>query len=158
MKLQIEWAKPVVLKQASPRENVIYSADISKVPVVSGIYVFGRRWGRGQFEALYVGKASRLRSRIRSHFNNLRLMQHLRNAKTGKRLLLVGRVVTKPGQRIDKCLKVLERGFIRYFLSEGNDLVNVMGTRLRRHEVFSRGKHPKRLFPRLMYVDKAKGE
>ena len=46
-------------------------------------------------------------------------MQHLRNAKTGKRILLAGTIDTKQGQRIEKCLAVIERGFIRYFLSEG---------------------------------------
>jgi hypothetical protein len=155
MRLYIEWAKP--LKDAT-RENLIYSADVEKLPNVPGIYVFGRRWGPRQFEALYVGKANRLRGRVNGHFNNLRLMQHLKNAKFGRRIILAGRVVIKPGQQVERCLKVLERGFIRYFLSEGHDLVNKQGTRLRRHEVSSSGSHPKRFFPRLMYVDKTKGE
>lgn len=157
MKMAIEWMKPVVLKDARS-ENLIYRADIERLPLYPGIYIFGRRWGRGQFEALYVGKANQIRGRVRGHFNNLRLMQHLRNAKGGKRLILAGKVVTRPGQRIEKCLTLIERGFIRHFLSEGHDLVNKMGTRLRRHEVHSLGSHPKRFLPRLMYVDKAKGE
>ena len=157
MKIHIEWAKPVALKDAS-HENLIYKTDIGKLPDVPGIYIFGRRWGRDQFEALYVGKANRIRGRVKGHFNNLRLMQHLRNAKNGKRIILTGKIVTKPGQQFAKCLKLIERGFIRYFLSEGHDLVNKQGTRLRRHDVTSSGKHPKRFFPRLMYVDKAKGE
>ena len=157
MKLHLDWGKPLVLKDAT-RDNMIYRGDVRKLPDAAGIYVFGRRWGRGQFEALYVGKANRLKWRVRDHFNNLRIMQHLRNARNGKRVVLTGRVVTKPGQRIEKCLSVLERGFIRYFLSEGHDLVNRQGTRLRRHEVTSSGRHPKRFLPRLMYVDKTKGE
>lgn len=156
MKLHIEWARPVVLKDAS-RDKFAYAADIDKLPDAPGIYMFGRRW-QGQFEALYVGKANRIRGRVNDHFNNLRLMQHLRNAKNGKRIVLAGEIVTKPGQQLEKCLKLIERGFIRYFLSEGHDLVNKQGTRLRRHEVTSSGKHPKRYFPRLMYVDKSKGE
>lgn len=157
MKLHVEWSKPVVLKDAR-RENLIYKADIEKLPSAPGVYIFGRRWGRGQFEALYVGKANRIKGRVKGHFNNLRLMQHLRNAKNGKRVILAGKIVTKPGQQLEKCLKMIERGFIRYFLSEGHDLVNKQGTRLRRHAIASSGKHPKRFFPRLMYVDKAKGE
>lgn len=156
MKLHVEWVRPLALKDAS-RENLIYKADIARLPSAPGIYMFGRRFS-GQFEALYVGKANRIRGRVKGHFNNLRLMQHLRNAKSGKRIVLAGKIVTKPGQRLEKCLKLIERGFIRYFLSEGHDLVNKQGTRLRRHEVTSSGKHPKRFFPRLMYVDKAKGE
>ena len=95
MKLQIEWGKPIVLRDAS-RENMIYKVDAQKIPAAAGIYIFGRRWARGEFEALCVGKAGRLRGRIKNHFNNLRVMQHLRNAKAGKRLLLTGRVITKP--------------------------------------------------------------
>jgi hypothetical protein len=114
--------------------------------------------GQGRFEALYVGKANHISGRVNGHFNNLKLMQHLRNAKNGRRIILAGRFIAKPGQQVERCLKVIERGFIRYFLSEGHDLVNMQGTRLRRHEVTSSGKHPKRFFPRLMYVDKTKGE
>ena len=85
-------------------------------------------------------------------------MQHLRNAKNGRRIILAAKIVTKPGQQVSKCLKVVERGFIHYFLPEGHDLVNKQGTRLRRHEVLSSCKYPKRFFAHRMYVDKAKGE
>jgi hypothetical protein len=157
VKMVVEWMKPLVLKDARS-ENLIYKAAIERLPLSSGIYIFGRRWGRGEFEALYVGKAKRIRGRVRGQLNNLRLMQHLRNAKGGKRLILAGKVVTRPGQQIEKCLTVIERGYIRHFLSEGHDIVNKMGTRLRRHEVRAIGKHPKRFLPRLMYVDRPKGE
>jgi hypothetical protein len=85
-------------------------------------------------------------------------MQHLHNAKTGRRIVLAGRLVTKRGQKLPKSLVLAERALIRYFLSEGHDLVNRQGTRLRRHELASSGQHPKRFFPRLMYLEKAKGE
>jgi len=55
-------------------------------------------------------------------------------------------------------LKLIERGLIRYFLSEGHDLVNKQGTRIRRHEIVSFGKHPKKFIPNLMYVEKGKGD
>ena len=122
---------------------------------MSGIYVLGRRWGN-EFEALYVGKATGLRGRVKSQLNNLRLMQHLKNAKGGKRIILTGRMISKPGQRLEQSLLLVERALIRYFLSEGHDLVNKQGTRLRRHEIASSGKHPKKFIPRVMYVEKAK--
>jgi hypothetical protein len=153
MKLQLEWARPVPLRDAR-RQNLIYSVDLNKLPKVAGVYIFGRRFGK-DFEALYVGKANRIRSRVRGQLNNLRLMQHLNNAKAGKRMVLSGRFVAKPGQTLPKCLVLLERALIRYFLSEGHDLVNKQGTRLRRHEVSSAGKYPKQFFPKLMYVEKA---
>jgi hypothetical protein len=83
-------------------------------------------------------------------------MLHLKKAKNGKRIVLVGRFISRPGQQEEKCLPLLERALIRYFLSEGYDLVNKQGTRLRRHEIAS--KNPRRVVPRLMFVDRAKGE
>ncbi len=156
MRLHIEWERPILLRDARD-DNMIYGLALDKVPDEAGIYIFGRRWG-SQFEALYVGKANSIRGRVKGHLNNLRLMQHLRNAKTGKRILLAGRVVTRRGQNLNKCLVLAERAFIRYFLSEGHDLVNKQGTRLRRHEVESSGRHPKRFFPRAMHLEKTKGE
>jgi len=156
MKLYVDWGRPIQLKDAS-KDNMIYGVDLGKVADMAGVYIFGRRWG-SQFEALYVGKAGNIRGRVKGHLNNLRLMQHLHNAKTGRRIVLAGRLVTKRGQKLPKSLVLAERALIRYFLSEGHDLVNRQGTRLRRHELASSGQHPKRFFPRLMYLEKAKGE
>jgi len=156
MKLHVEWVRPIPLKDAT-RQNLVYSVALDRLPTTAGIYVFGRRWGN-QFEALYVGKANRIRGRVKGQLNNLRLMQHLKNAKTGRRIVLVGRIITRPGQQIEKCLPLVERALIRYFLSEGHDLVNKQGTRLRRHELASSGNYPKRFIPGLMYIEKGKGE
>ena len=102
--------------------------------------MFGRRYGR-QFEALYVGKALNLRSRIRSQLKgNVALMCHVKGAKAGKRVVVIARAVTKPGQRIKKVLAIIERAFIKHFLAEGHDLVNKQGTRIRRHVIASSGK------------------
>ena len=155
MRLAVEWTRPIPLKDAA-KQNLIYSVLLDKLPPEPGVYVFGRRFG-GHLEALYVGKANRIRNRVRVQLNNLRLMQHVKNAKAGKRIVLAGRIVTKPGQQRDRCLPLVERALIRYFLSEGHDLVNKQGVRLRRHEVASSGKFPKHLFPSLMYVEKGKG-
>lgn len=156
MKLHVEWGRPLQLKDAS-RDNMIYNLDLGKIPTGAGVYIFGRRWG-SQFEALYVGKANNIRGRIKEHLNNLRLMQHLRNAKSGKRILLAGKILTKPGQRLPKTLALTERALIRHFLAEGHDLVNLQGTRLRRHELQSIGQHPRRFFPSTIFLEKAKGE
>ena len=156
MKLHVEWGRPVQLRDNS-KNNMIYGLPLAKVTDGSGVSIFGRKWGR-QFEALYVGKAGNVRSRIKGHLNNLRLMQHLHNAKTGKRIVLAGRLLTKQGQQRAKSLALAERALIRYFLSEGHDLVNKHGTRLRRHELESSGTHPKRFFPRNMFLEKGKGE
>jgi hypothetical protein len=154
MLLRLEWMRPLTLADAT-KQNMIYSFDFKKLPNKAGVYVFGRKFG-SQFEALYVGKAGNLQGRTKGQLNNLKLMQHVKHAKNGKRLLLVGRFIPKPGQQENKCLGILERALIRYFLAEGHDLVNIQGTQLKRHEIHSAG--GKKNVPGLMFVDKAKGE
>lgn len=154
MLLKLEWARPINLKNGT-QENLIYVCDHSKLPKTAGIYVFGRRYGT-KIEALYVGKADSLQGRVRGQFKNLPLMLHLQKAKNGKRIVLAGRFVSKPGQKQAKCLALLERALIRHFLSEGHDLVNIQGAKLRRHEITSIG--AKRAVPETMFVDRAKGE
>jgi hypothetical protein len=83
-------------------------------------------------------------------------MLHLQRAKIGKKVLLTGRFVPRPGQKAEKCVTLIERALIRYFLSEGHDLVNKQGVRLRRHEITSAG--AKKIVPGLIFVDRAKGE
>ena len=59
-------------------------------------------------------------------------------------VLLAGVFQGRPGQKLAKSLTLAERAFIRYFLSEGHELVNKLGTRIRRHELVSDGQHPLR--------------
>ena len=155
MRLRLEWKRQISLRSAA-RQNLIYSVDQDKLPSVAGIYVFGRRHYGGGFEALYVGQAKDIRGRLKGQqFKNLPLMMHVKNAKSGKRVLLTACFKPKPGQRLTKCLALVERALIRYFLSEGHDLVNKQGTRLRRHEIVSSGNS---LIPKLMFLDRSKGE
>jgi hypothetical protein len=157
MKLFLEWSNPFPLVDGSD-ENLIYTVDRDKLPESAGIYVFGRRRKNGEFEALYVGKANDIRARVWGHRKNLPLMMHLKTAQQGERVVRAGVFNARPAQKVDKCLPIIERALIRYFLSEGHDLVNKAGTRLRRHEISSDGKHPNMFIPRLMFVDRAGGE
>lgn len=152
MKLYVEWDLPILMRR-STRKTLEYSVDLETLPKAPGVYILGRRWGK-QFEALYVGKANIIRSRVKTQLNNLRLMQHLDDAKTGRRILLVGKVRAKGGQQVERILPLVERALIRHFLSEGHDLVNKQGTRLPRHEVVSSGKQPRRFVPGVMYLQK----
>lgn len=154
MKLTVDWRPPVPLRRGA-REGLIYTVDLNKIGREAGIYIFARRWGRS-FEALYVGQSQNLRSRIRGHLNNLRLMRHIESAKTGRRFVLLGEPVIKPGQRLPRVLKVLERAHIRHFLAEGHDLVNQQGVQIRRHEITSSGRIPKAFVPSLMYLERPK--
>jgi hypothetical protein len=50
MKLQLEWSRPILLRDAGRDENLLYMFDHSKLPESGEVYVFGRRFGRN-FEA-----------------------------------------------------------------------------------------------------------
>ena len=152
MNLHVEWAPAIALRRV--RGDIeLDDADLKRVPAVPGVYVFGRCWG-DNFEALYVGQAKNVRGRIKGQMNNHRLMKHVRDAKTGSRVVMVGSVIPKPGLQIENCLTLVERTLIRYFLAKGDDLVNISGTRLRSHEVVSTHR-PKRFVPGTMYLDKS---
>jgi hypothetical protein len=150
MNLQVDWSRAISLRYSSVTDT--FGVALEKVSKDAGVYIFGRRYGT-RFEALYIGKADRIRSRVKGQLNNLRLMHHVRDAKSGRRILLAGTFVPRPGQRKERCLPLIERALIRYFLSEGHDLVNKSGTRLRQHEILSSGKHPKRYFARTIFLD-----
>jgi hypothetical protein len=149
MKIHVQWGRPIDIRG----KGIAGTLDLRKLPLVSGVYIFGRRRRRG-FEVAYIGRAENIRKRIKKQLNNLRLMQHLQNARGGRRLLLVGRFASRPGQQPAKSLVLLERALIRHFLSEGHDLVNKQGTRLRRHEIKSRGKYSRKFIPPLIYLDR----
>ena len=137
MKLHLDWSSPISLQDGAA-QGLIYVCDYEIIPERPGVYIFGRTHGAA-FEALYVGKAASLRSRVKQQFNNVRLMQHVRNAKNGDRVLLLGVFVPQPGQQADKCLPIMEHALIRHYLERDDDLVNVHGTRLKTHEVLSAG-------------------
>lgn len=154
MKLHVDWDGPIPMSLASG-QGAAYTVDLERVPTVAGIYVIARGWSDG-FEALYVGKALNIRRRIKGQLNNLRLMQHVETASTGKRCVFAGMVDRRAGQEIGKAIAVTERAFIRHFLSEGHDLVNISGTSLRQHEVESTHR-PMKFVPQRIYVDKGRG-
>lgn len=156
MRLSVEWQKPVPLRSGR-RDGLIYTVDLEAIPRAPGVYIFARKWGKS-FEALYVGQSAGLRRRIRGHLNNLRLMRHIEDAPSGKRFVIPGVARFRPGQRREKALATLERAYIRYFLSEGHDLVNQQGVRIRRHEIESTGPVPRAFIPATIYLEKRKGE
>ncbi len=156
MDLKLEWQKPVPLRSVRGK-GLIYALDLEKLPKAPGIYVFARRWGKG-FEALYVGKANNIRGRTKQQLNNLRLVSHLKQAKAGDRVIIAGRSITKPAQKTQKVLALLERAFIRHFVAEGHDLVNKKGVRIRRHSIESDGPVSKKFIPSLMFLEKSKGQ
>jgi hypothetical protein len=113
MDIQLEWQNELLQTNDFGSQN--YTLNLESIPAKPGIYIFGRRFG-GRLEALYVGKAEQLRSRVNTQLNNHRLMTHVLNAKSGQRIVLVGTFWPKKGQQRKICLAIAERALIRYFL------------------------------------------
>jgi len=143
MQLRLRWEKTRLLGELE--------ADLGLIPMAAGIYVFGRKWGR-RFEALYVGRGEMLRGRIKAQLNNKRLRDHVDHAGSGRKVVLIGVLEQRPGQQESRCLKALERGFIEHFLGQGDDLVNVHGTKLTKHTIASRNRDRQAHIPRRVGV------
>src|SRR6185437_13836402 len=98
MDLDIFWHPPVALTDGS-KANLILTCDLKKIPDEPGVYAFAREWGEN-IEPLYIGQASNLRARMKQHFQgNVPLMQQIRNASNGRKVVLVAEWQAKRGQQ-----------------------------------------------------------
>lgn len=123
MKLEIEWQRYIPLKYVRSGGIGTYEVDLDKFPQEPGIYIFARKWSNS-YEALYIGQSTLIRKRIKYHMNSVKLMRHIHKAKTGNRIVLYGKPITKPGQKMAKILNILEKALIKHFLRLGHDIVN----------------------------------
>lgn len=148
MDSHIYWHRPFDLVDGS-NENLIFTIDdLDGIPGAPGIYIFARQHGQA-VSPLYIGQARSLRARIEQQLRtNVRLMRGIETAPAGYRILLVGELITKRGQRLSKALNTIESTFIRYFLAEGCSLLNVNGTRTPVDRIsFEGSRIAKNLFP-----------
>ena len=149
MNVRLNWQSPLQIPELTDAKIRRFLQELESDP---GIYIFGRAWGTG-FEPLYVGQAKNICSRVKQQFNNRRLMTHVENAKTGKRVLYVAYLETTGRQDLVKALEVAERSLIRRFVSDGYDLHNTRGTKIRLHEIVSEGTRPRGAVPLKLMVE-----
>ena len=151
MNLTLKWHKPLVLK-ADKDGNGIYIVPLNDIPTEPGIYIFLRTHGSTS-EALYVGKANNLRSRIKQHLNNLKLMKGIENAETGKRFLAFAEFIPKQGQQQTKALCRIETAYIRHYLSDGHQLLNKQGTKMAKDSIASERSYLRKFIPKDFYFE-----
>lgn len=120
----LRWLTPQSLK-AYP-----YSPDLDLIPKSAGIYIFYRKYG-ASVEVFYVGKALNLRSRLKGQLNNLKLMNSIKSASKGAKMLCYGEIKLKRGQNADSAVRAAEKLLIRHFVEEGHELFNIQGVKLR---------------------------
>jgi hypothetical protein len=142
MELSIQWHNPIVLGDGR-KENLVYSieeSDWEKIPKTPGIYVFFRLHGKSR-TPLYIGQAGNLNQRIYQQLtNNVSLVMGLKNnVRAGTRMVAFAEFHAKKGQQRSKCLGIIEDAYIKAALSMGYNLINVQGTAIKVHEIYSNG-------------------
>jgi hypothetical protein len=154
LKIDLTWDKPIRLKDGS-RQNQIYSVrGLDRISKKAGVYIFARRFGKF-IEPLYIGQATKLRSRIDGQLNNVRLMMGVKKAQAGHRILLVAHLKLHPGQQKGKVLDIVESALIKRALAGGNELLNKQGTKTNVHVIRSKGNtSTKQVAPFRMLVER----
>ena len=154
MKIALKWEKPLRLKDGSRQNQIYLCPNFERLSRKPGVYVFARKFGKGVVP-LYIGQASKLRGRIEGQFNNLRLMMGIKNARAGRRILLVARLYLKRGQQMSKVLDIVESALIKNALAQRHDLLNQQGTKTKVHVITSKGNSSSRqVAPLTMLAEK----
>lgn len=121
MKIELNWFEPIELGSSSTLRENIKNFDLKEIPDVSGIYIFYREYGETQ-TALYVGKSENIRSRMKSHFNSLKLIEGLEDTPQGKKKLIFAEVQTRA--ELGRALNQAEKGLIQHYIENGHPLLN----------------------------------
>jgi len=139
MDLSVKWSPPINLLNGD-KQNLIYVADgLDDWLDVPGVYMFARKFNDG-VSPLYIGKAEKLGRRVLQHFkNNTRLMNGIKKAARGSKVIILAGFSPKPGQSTKKCIGLIERALIDHALTGGHKLLNVQGTRTPAHKVIFSG-------------------
>jgi hypothetical protein len=152
LSVKIQWRKAIALgAKGAFQKNLVKM--VPSLPTDPGIYVFGRKHGN-KIVPIYIGQASKgFRSRLKQQSNNLALMEGVKAEKNGERVLLLGVVQVAQKQILTRVLDVAEQAHIEHALTEGHPILNIRGTKAKRHEVSIDGQksqaHP---FPRTMFL------
>jgi len=126
MKIKLDWKEPLQLGEFNDEANYHDNLNLNDIPEEAGIYIFYRQFGDTQ-QALYVGQAMNLRSRLKQQFKALDLMKHIKNSKKGGKFVVFATLKTR-AQDINHALNQAERGLIMEFMDKGNhDLFNKKG-------------------------------
>ena len=151
MDINIEWQKPVPLKDGKEYGLLYCVEGLEKYKKVPGIYMFGRKYD-GAFYPLYIGKSLNLYVRIWQQFKNKSLTKEIKKMPKGTKVLVIGMFKRKPGQNADRCIKLVEKALIDRAQTIVDELYNVQGTRTRKHEItFSGNQQAKDFSGKTMY-------
>jgi len=121
MKIELNWFEPIELGSSSTLRENIKNFDLKDIPEIAGVYIFYREYGENQY-ALYVGKSENIRTRMKSHFNSLSLIEGLENTPQGAKKLIFAEVKTRSD--LGRALNQAEKGLIQNFIDTNHPLLN----------------------------------
>lgn len=154
MQIEAVWSKPIPLRK-DRSGTLIYQVDLNELPAEPGVYVFGRKYGKGAVP-IYIGETLSVRSRIKDHLKSLPLMKEIENAPKGGRFLIFCTVNTGTKEKAKKHVKIIERALILHAQTEGHELFNLKGTKLPTDTItFSGNRTSETIAPRVMFIKRA---
>ena len=121
MNVELDWHEPIELGSSSTLKENVKNFDLSLIPEISGVYIFYREYGDYQ-EALYVGKSENIRTRMKAHFNSIKLVDGLVDTPKGQKKLIFAEV--KSRSDLAKALAQAEKGLINQLDDEKHPLLN----------------------------------
>jgi len=121
MNVELDWHESIELGSSSTLKENVKNFDLSLLPEISGVYIFYREYGDYQ-EALYVGKSENIRTRMKAHFNSIKLIDGLIETPKGKKKLIFAEVKTRSD--LAKALAQAEKGLINQLDDEQHPLLN----------------------------------
>ena len=121
MNLELDLYYPIELGSSSTLKENVKNFDLSLLPEISGVYIFYREYGDYQ-EALYVGKSENIRTRMKAHFNSIKLIDGLVDTPKGQKKLIFAEVKTRSD--LAKALAQAEKGLINQLDDEKHPLLN----------------------------------
>lgn len=121
MQITLNWYEPIALGSSKNLLENFQKFNLSLIPEISGVYIFYREYGDYK-EALYVGQSENLRTRMKYHFNSIRLLEGLKETPKGQKKLIFAEVKTRGN--LSRALMQAEKGLINNLDTRDHPLLN----------------------------------
>jgi hypothetical protein len=129
MAITLKWHNPISLKDGEPDGLIFKIPNMSDFDGISGVYMFCRIYGN-DLVPLYIGKSKNIGTRLTQHIKqSVHLLQSIKNATNGKKVVVIGEFKSKKGQPIIETIKKLEKYLIETAQINGYMLFNSKGTK-----------------------------
>lgn len=124
---------------------------IKDIPNTSGIYIFWRKFA-DTHECLYIGIADNLQRRIDQQLNHRELIEHIKDAKKGPKLLSYAEIKMHSKCNVKDYLDRLETFLIAEAINNEHNLFNKKKTKSHLNEVINTGDSYPNLIDDVMYI------